>query len=227
MPHAECAVTTTTAVSSPVALPAFAPPNPAASFDTLFSSDTRHIRPVKGADKERVIAWLDEQGVDIFLEHIASGFLPIELAVANKLPITVFSEWLLRAAGPERMLAAEKSCAEAFMVKAILPLTVRPSGAAEAMVNVKLSDVMKTIAERMDPEKWAGKAVAMKDGDTNNLLVINMQTGQPRSIAHEKVIEAQLGPKSTVRKFVDGKVEDDFIRVSPKSRIIPLLDRAR
>lgn len=150
-------------------------PNPGASFEILFSKDARHIKPVKGAERQRVFEILDGIGPDAILEHIASGFMLVELAVANNLPLMAMQDWLREKVDPERLVQAEKSCAEVFMVKAMLPLTVKPSSQAEAAVNTRLSEVMMRMAEKIDPSRWGTKSAKSVSGDGNS-LVINLHT---------------------------------------------------
>jgi len=153
--------------------PVIITPNPAASFEALFVKDSRHLRPVAPGDKARVYAMLDEIGADAILEHIASGFLPVELAVANKFPLLTLQDWLTERVEPERLVRAVSTCAEVFMVKAMLPLTVKPGSNAEAIVNTRLSEVMMKVAEKLDPTKWGNKVDKRTAGD-GNMLVINV-----------------------------------------------------
>lgn len=157
------------------AQPVLVVPNPGASFEILFSKDARHIKPVKGAERARVYEILDGIGPDTILEHMASGFMLVELAVANNLPLMAMHDWLREKVDPERLIQAEKSCAEVFMVKAMLPLTVKPSSQAEAAVNTKLSEVMMRMAEKIDPARWGNKSSKSVSGDGNS-IVINLRT---------------------------------------------------
>jgi len=97
-----------------------------------------------------------EFGVDMVLEHIASGRMPNEIALEQGWPITYFREWVASTIPPDRLSDARAACAETLMVQSRLCL-LPDMGNAGAIRQKALSENLRWTVERLDPENWGPK----------------------------------------------------------------------
>jgi len=108
--------------------------------------------------QEEAFRRLDELGVDGFLEMVAKGRLPIEIAVQYQVPALYLKRWVDTYIEPAVLEQAFKEAAQAFVLKSVLPLTVTYDSPGHAAVARALSERMAWIASKLDPDRWGDKA---------------------------------------------------------------------
>ena len=97
---------------------------------------------------------LDEMGVDSVLEFIASGRLLAELAVSTNLPFLYVQEWADQNLDPKRVAVAQRMAAEVSVLKSQLSVSVTPDNPAEAQTQKAMSEQLRWMAERTNPDRW-------------------------------------------------------------------------
>lgn len=127
--------------------------SPAAQWEILFASKEDFLEGER-RPKEEWIALLDEFGEDGVLEVVASGRMPVEIAISNRIPMMIFREWMDKNVSADRMLTAMRSAGEVNVLKSQLALAAQPANPAEAALQKELSHRYAWLAERADPERW-------------------------------------------------------------------------
>lgn len=127
--------------------------SPAAQWELLFASK-HDFSDVAARPREEWFELLDNIGEDVVLETVASGRLPAEIALSNRIPLMVFREWFEERVNTDRLKVAARSHAEVAVLKSTLSLSAAPDSPADAAVQKELSARYAWIAERMDPERW-------------------------------------------------------------------------
>jgi hypothetical protein len=187
--------------------------SPAAQWELLFASK-EDFHEGQSRPTEEWIAMLDEFGESGVLEVVASGRMPVEIAISNRIPMMVFREWMDKNVSAERLLTAQRSAAEVNILKSQLALAAQPANPAEAALQKELSHRYAWLAERADPEKW-GPPRNKNDAPPMVSIVFNMDKVQAAPSAEQiaKVIEAQAINVRTDDELID---EAQAPRVKPK-----------
>lgn len=147
--------------------------SPAVQWEMLFASQA-DFAPVLPHGREHYFALLDGIGVDTVLEFIASGRLPVELALSNGIPRIIFAEWMDDRVDKAKLKVAMRSHAQVAVLKSQLALQATPDSPAEATVQKELSIRLAWTAERMDPETWG---TARKDDRQPPAVNISLNLG--------------------------------------------------
>ena len=163
--------------------------NPATQFDVLF--DGRGSLPVSRTDETRAMEKIDKFGKGAVLELISSGQLMNEIAIALGVPISTFRKWMDQNVTAEELAAARRACAESFMLKSLLVLTVSNDAPGHASIIRAYADRLAAVAERLDPDNWAQR----KPGGDNSA---------PVTI----VFEGMGGAPMKQAQVVDGQVDE-------------------
>lgn len=193
--------------------------SPAAQWELLFASK-EDFHEGEQRPREEWIALLDEFGEDGVLEVVASGRMPVEIAISNRIPMMVFREWMDKNVSADRMLTAQRSFAEVSILKSQLSLAAQPANPAEAALQKELSNRYAWLAERADPEKW-GPPRQKNDAPPMVNIVFNMDKVQaaPSEEQIAKVIEAQAINVSTPDELLDDDTQHQA--PAPKPRLAP------
>jgi len=163
----------------------------AAQWELLFASKQDFTTAGKRSPEEW-LAVLDEIGVEAVLETVASGRLPVEIALSNRIPMMLFREWFERAVDPERLKTAMRSHAEIAVLKSQLSLAAAPETPAEAAVQKELSVRYAWVAERLHAEKWGPPQKKTEAPPVVN-IVFNMRKNRAQVAGEDaKVIEAKV-----------------------------------
>jgi len=128
-------------------------PSAATQWDILFQLKEDFDDAYTG-DAEAYRAALDALGADKILDFVSHGRLPVELALANRIPPMVLQEWIEDNITPEQMERAKRNCAEVCVLKSTLCLTASPETPQDGVQQRALAEQYAGIAEKMDPERW-------------------------------------------------------------------------
>lgn len=194
--------------------------SPAAQWELLFASK-EDFHEGEQRPREEWIAMLDEFGEEGVLEVVASGRMPVEIAISNRIPMMVFREWMDKNVSADRMLTAQRSFAEVSILKSQLSLAAQPANPAEAALQKELSNRYAWLAERADPEKW-GPPRQKNDAPPMVNIVFNMDKVQaaPSEEQIAKVIEAQAITVRTDDELLDDNAHHQQAP-APKPRLAP------
>ena len=123
-----------------------------ADFQLLFDAQS-HTYAAR-MPKERVNEILTSVGVDVILEEIAAGNLPVVVCYRLGTPHLAFRKWLRNNAPEEQLREAFSACAEACLMRATASLTIVPDSAQEASMVKAYADKLTSLAEKLDPDTW-------------------------------------------------------------------------
>lgn len=119
---------------------------------------------------------LDATGTGPFLNMLAAGFLPAEIATANSLPLVFFQEWFERNVDKTALRHAMRSCAQMAVARSQAVLQGIPANQGHALTKRALAERLAWIAERADSERWGtSKAPAAPQIPVN--ITLNLGPG--------------------------------------------------
>lgn len=124
-----------------------------AYFVRLFSNEVPAA--VRARSKDDTYAVLDSAGVDYFLEEIARGSIPVELAFRYELPLIYFMRWLQERADVEDYDFAMGLCADTLAAKSRVALESSPANASDGAMVREYARRALELAERIAPDGWS------------------------------------------------------------------------
>lgn len=137
-------------------------PDLEAFFTRLFSTEVPdHVRR---KSKDEVYAFLDSQGPGYYLEEIARGAIPVELAFRYELPVLYFMRWLQDRSDLEDYNYAMTLCADSLAAKSRAVLELSPDNAQEGMMIREYAKRALDLAERIAPDGWSSGKKPKNDG---------------------------------------------------------------
>lgn len=128
---------------------------PHTMFETLLGSSGAEALPTNQQVKGESFRALDAIGVQLISEQLATGRLPVEVALLYEVPILHFREWMRMRITDDALQEIRAAAAEALQVKSMLTLSANLSTPAAASQAKSLSDRFAKIAEALAPDEWS------------------------------------------------------------------------
>lgn len=125
---------------------------------------------------------LDEIGVQVISEQLATGRLPAEVALLYEVPVLHFRRWMRDRLSPEEVDEIRSAAAESLQVKAMLTLSAHLKNPAEAAQAKALSDRFAKVSEALSPNEWNPQRVRAPE-DMPSITIVMNGVG-PASIDH-------------------------------------------
>ena len=139
-------------------------------FTRLFSNEVpEHVRR---KSKDDVYTTLDTYGPGYFLEEVARGTIPVEIAFRYELPVLYFMRWLQDRADAEDYNYAMTLCADSLAAKSRAVLELAPDNAAEGQMIREYAKRALDLAERIAPDGWSSSKKPRSDGPATQALQI-------------------------------------------------------
>jgi len=139
-------------------------------FTRLFSSNVPDS--VRRKSKDEVYATLDAYGPGYFLEEIARGAIPVEIAFRYELPVLFFMRWLQDCADSADYDYALTLCADTLAAKSRAVLEIAPDNAAEGSMIREYAKRALDLAERIAPDGWSSSKKPKTDSVSHAPLQI-------------------------------------------------------
>lgn len=133
-------------------------------YVSLFNNEVPDV--VRNRSKKETYDILNTAGPDYFLEEIARGSIPVELAFRYELPLVYFMRWLEEYADPEDYAYAMGLCADTLAAKSRVALETTPANATSAGMIREYARRSLELAERISPDGWSGAKKPRSDAET-------------------------------------------------------------
>lgn len=137
-------------------------------------------------------------GASAILEMIGRGRLPVEIALANEINLLFFDDWLRTKVDTSDLTNAMRIGAEALQLKAQTCLSMADAGADGVKLRAQAAHY-QTMAERLDPAKWAVQRAA--DAQTLG-VTLNLNFGGDAS-ANQTIEGTLVGEEPAQETAVD------------------------
>lgn len=122
----------------------------------LTPSDLRKFRIPHATTPDYYKEYMERFGTDFFLNTIAAGQLPAEIALELNIPAMTMLTWIEENTAPEQRDRAREMCAESMVVKSTTVLTLLDKDATPAEVQMarEYSKRLAWTAERLNSDMW-------------------------------------------------------------------------
>lgn len=183
-------------------------------FDMILKPvDLRKLRVPHNADETYYDTYMSHLGVGFFLNTIAAGQLPAEIALDLALPVRYMMNWITERTSPEERDTARIMCAESLLVKSKTVLLMPDSDATTAEVQLarEYSKRLAWIAERLDADKWGPPRPSENTAPPSFNITINGNTRETierkREELRQLTLEHGLQPLETLKMITSGNAE--------------------
>lgn len=157
-------------------------------YNTLLGHSGAEALPTVDQTVGSSYATLDVVGVQIIAEQLATGRLPVEVALLYEVPILHFRRWMRDRISDDLLIEIRSAAAESLQVKALLTLSARLDNPAAASQAKALSERMARISEALSPKDWNPARVEAPD-DVPSVTIImrglGVDTGRGKVIDHD------------------------------------------
>ena len=140
--------------------------------------DLRKFRIPHGVDNAYYEQILEHLGTEFFLNTIAAGQLPAEIALEINVPLLILNDWMFKAVDVDKVNLAKKACAESMMVKSAAVLLIEQETSQQVALCKEWSKRLQYMAERLDNDAW-GPPIRESDNSPSTVhIAIGMQQSQ-------------------------------------------------
>jgi len=146
-------------------------------------ADLRKFKVPHAKNPEFYDTYLESIGPDFFLNTIAAGQLPAEIALEINVPILHLNDWMFKTVDADKINLARKACAESMMVKSATVLLLDQETSQQVALVKEWSKRLMYMAERLDSEAW-GPPVK-DENNAPSTVHISIQTHQQQETADE------------------------------------------
>lgn len=122
--------------------------------DMIHPVELRKIRIPHATTPEYYQMYMEHLTPAFFLNTIAAGQLPAEIAIDLNIPVRTLTSWLTSKTGPEERERARELCAESLVVKSKAVLLLKVSEQHEVQMAREYSKRLAWAAERLDSNMW-------------------------------------------------------------------------
>ncbi|MFV0512478.1 MAG: hypothetical protein ACK5MY_02410 [Jhaorihella sp.] len=199
-------------------------------YNTLLGASGAEALPTVDQALGSSFATLDIVGPQVIAEQLATGRLPVEVALLYEVPILHFRAWMRKRIPDELLDEIRSAAAEALQVKAMLTLSARLANPAEASQAKALSERMARISEALAPKDWnPARVEAPQDMPSVTIVMQGMGVdtrtgpvidGTSRSAATDRAsgggvdLQGSPPPSSEKAPLVDSSPENALAKIS-------------
>lgn len=173
------------------------PVSPHVMFETLLGASGAEALPTHSQSKAESFRALDAIGVQLICEQLATGRLPVEVALLYEIPILHFRAWMKLRITDDMLQEVRSAAAEALQVKSMLTLSANLHSPAAASQAKSLSDRFAKIAEALAPDEWSPSKIVPPSALPSVSITFNGLTiaSQPQGVTIEGALGEACSPE--------------------------------
>lgn len=160
--------------------------------------DLRKFRIPHASTPDYYVTYMEHFGADFFLNTIAAGQLPAEIAIDMNVPALVLMNWLMENTAPEQRERAREMCAESLVVKSKSVLLIEADDSAAVQLAKEYSKRLAWAAERLNSDAWGPPRPSIVEAPPSFAITINQAANDDvtseRELLRTKIINGGLQP---------------------------------